>query len=256
MTDYKAPFEQIAGHSELPLLLLCDHASNAIPSAYEGLGLDAATLARHVAYDIGAAGVTRKLAALLNVPAVLAGFSRLLIDPNRGADDPTLVMRVSDGAIIPGNANVDAAEIASRVKAYHAPYHQAVAGQLAVVPGSVPVILSIHSFTPVFKDHKRPWDCSILWDQDPRLAVPLMLALREEGLTVGDNEPYHGALKNDCMYTHGTLNGFPHALIELRQDLIESEEGQTEWAERLAGTLPKLLKNKELGRVVHFGSSV
>ncbi len=250
MDIYKAPYQEIAG--EGPLVVICDHASNAVPPAYGTLGLGEETLARHVAYDIGAAAVARGVAQALNAPAVLAGFSRLLIDPNRGADDPTLVMRLSDGAIIPGNADVDAAEIAARTAQYHAAYHGAVDRLLA--QQKVPTILSIHSFTPHFKGHTRPWDCALLWDKDPRLAVPLRAALQAEGLEVGENVPYIGAIKNDCLYTHGTQNGFAHAIVEIRQDHIADVAGQAEWAERLARLLPPILKNAELHEVQHFGS--
>ncbi|MGB0921185.1 MAG: N-formylglutamate amidohydrolase [Alphaproteobacteria bacterium] len=250
MDIYSEPFHRIAGTGSL--VLICDHASNAIPPAYGTLGLGADTLARHVAFDIGAAGVTRALAAALQVPAVLAGFSRLLIDPNRGADDPTLVMRLSDGAIIPGNAEVEADEVATRIEKYHAEYHGAIAETLA--QHSVPTILSIHSFTPTFKGHKRPWDCAILWDKDPRLAVPLRDTLRAEGLVVGENQPYIGAIKNDCLYSHGTQNGFAHAIVEIRQDHIADAAGQQLWADRLARLLPPLLADKALHSIQHFGS--
>lgn len=250
MDEYVAPFETITGQG--PLVLICDHASNALPPAYGTLGLGADTLGRHVAYDIGAAAVTRGLAKALNAPAVLAGFSRLLIDPNRGADDPTLVMRLSDGAIVPGNAHVDAVEIAARTHAYHAAYHGAIAEVLA--QQAVPIIVSIHSFTPVFKGHNRPWDCALLWDKDPRLAVPLRAALQTEGLEVGENVPYIGAIKNDCLYSHGTQNGFAHAIVEIRQDHIADAKGQQIWAERLARLLPPLLDDAAMHKVQHFGS--
>ena len=245
------PFEEIEGEGRL--LLLCDHASNAMPEGYGTLGLGAEALSRHIAYDIGAAAVTRALAKALNAPAILGRYSRLFIDLNRGADDPTLVMRLSDGDVIPGNATIDEQEVARRTQLAHAPYHAAISARLEGMD-DVPVIFSIHSFTPEFKGHKRPWECAVLWDKDPRFAVPLMEALRAEGLTVGDNEPYHGALKNDCLYQHGTANGFPHALIEIRQDLIGDEAGQAKWAARLARLLPPLLENKNLGHVQHYGS--
>ena len=172
--------------------------------------------------------MTRALARRLGAPAVLSTFSRLLIDANRGEDDPTLIMRLSDGAIVPGNAAVDAAERARRIARFHAPYHAAIdaAIERAIAAGSPPALVSIHSFTPVWRGHARPWHAGVLWDGDPRFAVPLIEALRADpALVVGDNEPYSGALANDTMYRHGTERGLAHALVEIRQDLIADEAG-------------------------------
>lgn len=232
----EAAFELFnAGARPGPLLFVCDHASNAVPEAYGTLGLDAGDFAAHIASDIGAATVTRRLAAAFRAPAVLARWSRLLIDLNRGPDDPTLVMKLSDGRIIPGNRDADATEIAHRVGAFHAPYHAAIERHLAgsVSAGHVPVVISMHSFTPVWKGVKRPWDVGVLWDRDARLARPLMAALAKAGFVVGDNEPYSGELENDCMYQHGTMHGFPHVLIELRQDLVATPQMADDFATRL-----------------------
>src|SRR5882757_3962442 len=171
-------FEAIAGRSdsESPLLFLCDHASNALPEG--GLGLDPRLLQTHIAYDIGAAAVTRALAAAYGAPALLGGWSRLLIDLNRGADDPTLVMKLSDGSIIPGNRDADAAEVARRIAAYHAPYHAAIGAELDRM-GAKAVIISMHSFTPSWKGRPRPWEVGVLYDRDTRLAAPLMARLGE-----------------------------------------------------------------------------
>ncbi|HSI40676.1 MAG TPA: N-formylglutamate amidohydrolase [Xanthobacteraceae bacterium] len=252
-----APVEHVAGPADAGLLLLCDHASNALPPEYGTLGLPPAELERHIGYDIGAAGLTRDLARRLNCPAVLSCFSRLLIDINRGEDDPTLVMRLSDGAVVPGNRHADAVEIADRIARFHRPYHQAVARQLDVMlaSGTVPAILSVHSFTAVWRGVPRPWHAALLWDRDPRFARGLIDALEAPGdLVVGDNTPYDGALLNDTMYLHGTQRGVPHALIEVRQDLIAEEAGQHGWAARLAGLLPALLADPELHMVRHYGS--
>ncbi len=251
------PVERIGGAAGTAFVILCDHASNALPETHCSLGLPHAQLARHIGYDIGAADVTRRLASKLDAGAVLSRFSRLLIDPNRGEDDPTLVMRLSDGAVVPGNARIDAAEIDRRLERYHRPYHRAVTEVLdgLVARGRVPVVVSIHSFTPVWRGTPRPWQAAILWDRDPRLARPLLSGLRAEaGLTVGDNEPYDGALRGDCLHRHGTLRGFPHALVEIRQDLIADADGADEWAERLARLLTPLAEETALRRVEMFGS--
>lgn len=225
------------------LILLCDHAANALPEAYGTLGLDAALLAAHIAYDIGAGKVTRTLAARFGAGAVLGAWSRLLIDLNRGEDDPTLVMKLSGGSIVPGNREAGPEEIAHRILNFHAPYHGAIAARIAKArdSGLVPVLVSIHSFTPVWKGRPRPWQIGVLWDRDGRLARPLMACLAEAGFTVGDNEPYSGALENDTLNRHGTKNGLPHVLIEIRQDLVATPEAARAMALRLEPILRRAL---------------
>lgn len=246
--DDFSPYEYVSGDCKKGLLLVCDHASAAIPGEYNNLGLSEEQLARHIAYDIGARNVTLKLAQLLNVPAVLSTFSRLLIDPNRGFDDPTLVMRLSDGALIPGNAKADKDEIERRRSNYHTPYHQRIEDELETIEaareGKAAILFSIHSFTPQWRGVPRPWEVTILWDSDPRLPELLLNDLGADTmLTVGNNVPYDGALKNDCMYWHGTKKGRAHALVELRQDLIADKQGAENWAECLAPLLEKQLEN-------------
>ncbi len=217
-------FEHIAAEGQecSPIVFVCDHASNALPENYGTLGLPSSSFETHISFDIGAAQVTRVLAAAFHAPAILARWSRLLIDLNRGPDDPTLVMKLSDGSLISGNASVDAAEIKRRIERYHAPYHAAIAAHIADLNSRdiVPVLISVHSFTPAWKGKDRPWQFGILWDQDDRLARPLTAALRAEGYNVGENEPYSGELENDTLYRHGTSQGLPHVLIEIRQDLV------------------------------------
>jgi predicted N-formylglutamate amidohydrolase len=257
-TDAFRPFDLLNPRARGRVVLLCDHASNAMPPSYGTLGLPREEIDRHIGWDIGAADVTRQLAARLECPAVLSGFSRLLIDPNRGEDDPTLVMKLSDGAVIPGNRDVDADEVAVRRSAFWQPYQDAISGLLDRIKGDgdVPLVVSIHSFTPVWRGRPRPWHAGILWDKDPRLTHALLGALRQEhGLVVGDNEPYVGRLKGDTMYRNGTQRGLPHALVEIRQDLIDTHHGAAEWAARLAGILGKLLEvHPELAAVEHYGS--
>ncbi|MBS0275892.1 MAG: DUF1244 domain-containing protein [Proteobacteria bacterium] len=226
------------------MLFVCDHASNAVPKAYGTLGLEEGAFAAHIAYDIGAAEVARALAAAYGAPAVLARWSRLLIDLNRGADDPTLVMKLSDGRIIPGNRHADDAEVEQRLDLFYCPYHAAVAEQIAKLrdAGAIPTIVSMHSFTPVWKGFKRPWEVGVLWDKDGRLARPLMAALKRAGFIVGDNEPYKGELEGDCMYRHGSLNGLPHALIEIRQDLIATQDAAVKFAARLKPIIDEALQ--------------
>lgn len=224
------PFELVNAEGRHRIIFVCDHASNALPPETGGLGLPAAERERHIAYDIGAAALTRALAARFAAPAVLGEYSRLLIDLNRGPDDPTLVMKLSDGAIVPGNRAVDAAEVERRRILYYEPYHAAIAAQIAAAraAGVVPALISIHSFTPAWKGRPRPWHVGVLWDRDPRIAKPLLARLAAEpGLVVGDNEPYSGELEGDCMWRHATAQGLPHVLIEVRQDLIADAAGVT-----------------------------
>jgi predicted N-formylglutamate amidohydrolase len=226
----------LGGRVDAGLILLCDHAGNAIPPEYGTLGLPPEQLKRHIAYDIGADRVTRSLAAALGVPALLTRYSRLLIDPNRGADDPTLIMRLSDGAVIPGNRRLDEAERERRTRLYYAPYHRAIASVIdrCLASGTPPMLLSIHSFTESWKATPRPWHVGVLWDRDLRLAKPLLDGFYAEGdLIVGDNEPYSGQLEGDCLWQHATLRGLANALIEIRQDLIRDADGQESWAQRL-----------------------
>ena len=242
------PVERIEGPLDAGVLFICDHASNALPAAYGDLGLAPGEIERHIGYDIGAAALTRRLAALTGAPAVLSRFSRLLIDPNRGADDPTLVMRISDGAIVPGNAGADDAEVERRLALYWRPYRDAVSATIEAMAekGPLPVIFSIHSFTPNWRGKPRPWEIGVLWDTDPRLALPLIEALEEGGFIVGDNEPYDGALEGDTLDEEVTRRGLAGLLVEARQDLIASLEDAEGLADRLAPIFAAQLTRAEL----------
>lgn len=248
-------YEVIGGDAASGLVLLCDHACNSVPDDLAALGLPAGEFTRHIAFDIGAAALTRGLAEHFGAPAVLSRFSRLVIDPNRGLDDPTLIMRLSDGAVVPGNAGVDVAERARRVERFYAPYDAAIGATIEAVlaTGRVPAVFSVHSFTPFWRGVARPWQAAVLWDADPRFAKPLIAGLAAQpGLLVGDNEPYHGALKGDTLYRHATRRGLAHALVEVRQDLIADEAGVAEWVERLARVLASMnLAASPFARVQH-----
>jgi predicted N-formylglutamate amidohydrolase len=246
----------LPGRADAGLVLVCDHAGNALPPAYGTLGLPAEQLKRHIAYDIGAAAVTRAMAAALDVPAVMTRYSRLLIDPNRGRDDPTLIMRLSDGAVIPGNRHLDEAERERRTRLYYEPYHRAIDAVIdaCIAAGVPPAILSIHSFTESWKAVPRPWHVGILWDgKDGRLARPLLDRLYAEGdLIVGENEPYAGQLEGDCLWQHGTCRGLVNAIVEIRQDLIRDAQGQAQWAQRLCRIVGTILGDT-LGRPMETG---
>src|SRR5271167_1990307 len=255
-----AAFEAIPGALDCGALIICDHASNAIPPGYETLGLPREALDRHIAYDIGAAEVTRALAAQLGAPAVLSTYSRLVIDPNRGLDDPTLVMRYSDGAIVPGNAYIDAAEIARRAMRFWAPYRQQIAATVdaMMATGEPPALISIHSFTPVLRSLARPWKICVLWDCDARIPKPLIEAMLAEpdlrADEVGDNEPYDGALAGDTIDEIATARGLANALIEIRQDLIAEARNASAWAERLARALRPIIADRRSREPADLGS--
>ena len=253
-----APFDLIEGDRSRGIVLVADHARRDLPEEYGALGLPAAEFERHIAYDIGVEAVTRELAALVNAPAILANFSRLLIDPNRGEDDPTLIRQLYDGTVVPGNYPMSAEERARRLERFYRPYHDAVAAMIASVAeasGRAPFILSIHSFTPVMQGRTRPWHAGILWDLDDRAPRPIIEALAaDKDLVVGDNEPYDGALRGDTMFRHAIVNGFAHALIEIRQDLIADQKGALAWAERLAPIVEVVNRQPDIQAVRMFGS--
>ena len=252
-----APFEFLPGNVRGGMVIICDHATNRLPARYGTLGLPRREIDRHIGFDIGAEPLTRLLARRMDLPAVISGFSRLLIDPNRGLDDPTLIPAISDGTVIAGNAGLDEAEKARRIARFYRPYHEAIeeAVEAGIAAGRPPAIFSVHSFTPVWRGVSRPWHVGVLWDRDPRLARPLIEALREDPrLVVGDNEPYSGALRNDTLYRHGTRRGLAHALIEVRQDLVGDDEGVTAWADRLQPILERLLARAGINRIEHHGT--
>ena len=237
-------------HSPADVLLVCDHASNQIPQLFQQLGVNEENLRRHIAFDIGAANVATKLADRLHATLITSGFSRLLIDPNRFPEDPNCIPDSSDGTPIPGNRNLSSEDQDYRYQHFFHPYHQAISAQLEHFYSQfiVPIVISIHSFTPVMGGIQRPWHVGVLWDKDNRIASPLLAALRcESGLHVGDNKPYHA--KEPVGYTmewHIERAGLPHALLEIRQDLIADEGGASEWAERLAHAFQPIISNMSL----------
>lgn len=241
------PFDLIVPENPSRWLITCDHATNRVPEWINGgdLGLPAAEMERHIAYDIGADGVTRRMANALDARAVLSNFSRLVIDPNRGEHDPTLVMRISDGAIIPANRHATEADKEDRLNRLYRPYHNALADLAAQRDDTV--ICAVHSFTPQMQGKPpRPWEIGILYAEDDRLARPMIAACEAQGWCVGDNAPYIGYFPGDAIDTHATPHARPNVLIELRQDLIADAAGQALWADRLAPILEQTLAESSL----------
>jgi predicted N-formylglutamate amidohydrolase len=236
-----------------PVLLTCDHASRAVPQALGSLGLDEASLARHIGWDIGAAEVTRRLAALLDAPALLSGYSRLVIDCNREPADVSSIPAASDGVTVPGNIGLSAAARAARRAAIFEPYHAAISAwiEAALARSVVPAYLSIHSFTPEMDGRKRPWHVGILWDHDKRIPEPLLTELAADtALVVGDNEPYSAREPPGfSLHHHAVARGLPHVEIELRQDLIADSAGMGQWADRLAHALRPILACRDIYRL-------
>ncbi len=244
-SDEPAPFTYLNPHGAAPLLLVCDHASAEVPRALRGLGASTQDLRRHIGWDLGAAQCTRLLSRALDAPAVLANYSRLVVDCNRYPSDPELVREVSDGTVLEGNIGLGASERERRMSQIYWLYHGAVAAQLARMREHQPAIgvVSIHSFSRSLGAHLRPWHVGVLWDKDERIAVPLMQALLRAGdVVVGDNQPYSGAHPADFTLDHHAESvGLAHAAIEIRQDLIDSESGRAQWCGRLGNALAQVL---------------
>jgi len=245
-TEDPPPFTRLNPDGRPSFVLTCDHASRAVPGHMDGLGLAAGDLSRHIAWDIGAAEVTRQLAERLDAPAFLAGYSRLVIDCNRPLTSPTSIPTVSDGSEIPANRDVSAAEAAARADALFWPYHRQIAGTLdRLVAGSeIPIFVAVHSFTPQLNGgDARPWHIGLLWEHDGRLVAPLRAAFSSlvPDICIGHNQPY--AIVGPSDYSipeHGQNRGLPHIEIEIRQDLIDTQEGAELWAGRVAEALESM----------------
>ena len=241
------PYHILGAERSSRWLVVCDHATNRVPAWVNGgdLGIASEDMARHIAFDVGAAGVAVRLAERLGAPVVLSNFSRLVIDPNRGEDDPTLVMQLYDGTLIAGNRGITPEGVTERLERCYRPYHAAVERLAAEHEGTV--IVSVHSFTPQFRGRPlRPWHVGLLYADDTRLSLPLVELLEQvPGLVVGANKPYSGHLAGDTIDRHAIATGRQNTLIEIRNDLIETDAGQVEWADRFATLLPDALATAE-----------
>lgn len=232
------------------VVILCDHATNHIPEGYENLGLEANILESHIGWDIGAADVARCMSFMMNVPAVFAPTSRLLIDCNRSPDSGSLVPAISDGAMVPANQQLSDSNIKNRKTAYYDPFHNACAEIVSdhIDEGYNPLVIGLHSFTPTMDGFERPWQIGFMWDEDPRLAQAMIgLIERETDLVVGINEPYSGKELYHTMQRHGADHGLPQTVIEIRSDLITEGEGMIrQWAALLADCLDECMSRDDL----------
>jgi predicted N-formylglutamate amidohydrolase len=239
--DEPAAFQIVREQGRSAYFLTCDHGGNLLPRTLGGLGLHPRELERHIAWDIGAAALARRLAEALDAFLIVQTYSRLAIDCNRPPQSPTSIVELSETTLIPGNQRVDSTDADARRRQIFQPYHDRISVELdaRTVLGRPTILVAVHSFTPVFKGESRPWHVGVLYNRDARLAhILLALLRRESGLVVGDNQPY--SVSDDTDYTipiHGERRSIPHVELEIRQDLLADESGRTTWAQRLTRTL-------------------
>ena len=239
-----APVVMSNPHGTSSFLIVCDHAGRHVPARLGDLGVAAADWDRHIAWDIGAAGVCEALCPLLDATCISQAYSRLVIDCNRRPGHPTSIAPCSDGTVIPVNQDLPEADKTARAAEIFQPYQDAIAAELdrREAAGLPSVLIAMHSFTPVFGGTARAWEAGMLYNRDPRLAHALGALLREAGYQVGYNEPYQ--LSDDSDYTvpvHAEQRGIAYVEIEIRQDLIADKEGQAHWGTVLATLLPRAL---------------
>ncbi len=251
--DEPGPFQVLNPLAESPILLVCDHASCRFPASLGDMGLDPFARRCHLAVDIGAGALTETLAMSLGVTAVLARYSRLVMDCNRQLMDPSAFLQFGDGILVPGNRNLHQADKDLRANTLYWPYHDAIDKQVQRLCsiGPPPAFIAVHSFTPVMNGESRPWETSVLWDTDRRLRDIFLEEFTGAGYLVGDNEPYSGKAPQDFTIDHHAEEiGLPHIGIEIRQDLIDDEEGVEAIAavmHKIIESLPKYLQDMEAG---------
>lgn len=222
------------------VILICDHASNFLPRKYRTLGLNPHYIATHIAWDIGAGALTRHLSAALDAPAVLARHSRLLVDTNRSLDDPSLMPESSESIEIPGNLGLSFAERLRRIETWYEPFHETCEDVVVPRVSINPLIAGIHTFTPIYEKVKRPWEISVLWNTDNRLATALGGFFERHGFYVGWNEPYSGRHLFCTMDAHGARHKLAHCTLEVRQDLVQDKKGQDLFGRLISAAFRKI----------------
>ncbi len=257
-SDDPPPFRVLNPLADKPLILVCDHAGNRVPAALDHLGLSTSVFqTEHMAVDLGAARVTELMAEAMGVTAVIATYSRLVIDCNRPPGDLTSIPPVSDGLPIPGNQDLSLPQTEARMEAIFWPYHHAITREVARIRHSTtaPAVISVHSFTPkLHTGEPRPWHLGVLWKHDSRLSKPVLEWFdRETEYCVGDNQPYSGHQVGFTVDTHAESSGLPHVLFEIRQDLLADENGCRTWAELLMRALNDVLAaDPTIHRIEYF----
>jgi predicted N-formylglutamate amidohydrolase len=234
------PFERINGGDDVPLLVICDHASNAVPGSLGSLGVDDSLLATHIAWDIGARRVSERIVERAGGRGVICGVSRLVIDCNRPVRNPTLVPEHSDGVTIPANIGLSKEDVGKRIEQIYLPYHLAIAEVLGEFAGRgiEPFVLSVHSCSPKMNGFSRPWAIGVAHSPDEEASRPLFNILKNWGeFEVGDNEPYAVDEDDYSILAHGMNRGLKHALVEIRQDQVADEAGAIAWGDRLSAAL-------------------
>ena len=255
--DDPTPVDVVRPAGTSPFFLTCEHAGRTIPARLGTLGLAGPDLERHIAWDIGAAGVARELSARLDATLVLQRYSRLVVDCNRAPGAADFVVEVSEDTVIPGNQGLCEAAIDARAAAIFHPYHDCIHDLLEArtAAGRLTVAVSAHTCTPMYHGVHRPWHIGVMYEHDDRLAREMLAVLRDEGeepgLEVGDNQPYFMTSDKDySMPRHGQGRGILHVGFEIRQDLVECEPSQREWAERVERVLRESLgRLKESGEI-------
>ena len=244
------PFQTTNLNGRTPVLLICDHASNVVPSKLNNLGLDSETLYKHIGWDIGAAKITLGLSDSLDATAILAGYSRLVVDANRKPYISGSIPEDSDGIVIPGNKDLSKENLLLRINECFWPYHKIIFNEFSKLRnrGKTPTLFSIHTFTPSMNGKNRPWHIGILWNRDPRIAKRLIFELRNhpDELIVGDNLPYSGNQFAYSLDTHAATLGLPNCAVEIRQDLANTDKKVSYWVKLLSETLTKILRNSEI----------
>lgn len=242
-------FDHINITGQSPLVLICDHAGRHVPQSLNNLGVSAEHFERHIAYDIGAAAVTRRLSALLDATAILHNYSRLVIDCNRALGDPESMPLISDETPIPGNENLSEAHAQIRGDALFWPYHQTISNAVARLRrlyGKPPILFTIHSFSAGFGATPRPWEAGVIYHRDDRMAKRMLKIFGAKGINMGDNEPYSGVESAYSADLHGLSAGLANSGIEIRQDQITEADGQERWANLLGECFTEFLKDDSL----------
>ncbi len=241
--DEPQPFRVLNTVSEQPLLVVCDHASRRIPASLGDMGLDPFARRCHLAVDIGAGALTERLAERLRTTTVMCGYSRLVVDCNRDLLDPAAFLEYGDGIVVPGNRNLTPADKEARASAIYWPYHRAIEAQIERLKsvGPPPAFISMHSFTPVLNGVSRPWQIGVLWDKDELLKDIFLEDCRAAGYHTGDNEPYSGKAPQDyTIDNHAESIGLPAVGIEIRQDLIDNDEGRAVMVDLMASIIESI----------------